>query len=308
MSKPRIAVCISGEMRSFERAFRSIKQHLIDPYEPDIFIHTWSHRGAPTQARQTLPKWILRAGRYLSWVNSLNLRYVKMYDSLAKKYPDEDSVSLGRLESLYSPRRIVIEDFPDNGLWDLHGKVVPEILLKRIAELDHLEGKGLVSNRAVTGGLPMFYKIYACNELRKEYEREMGVNYDVIVRLRPDLQLKAIIPEETLHDIQTLHVSVMGKPGAYNNCRVSDQMAWGAPDVMDCYSATWIHLEELYKELARDKHAKLFGGEVVLKFYMNQCGLLVENYNLHDALLRPVANQKRVKEAWRGALLHRIAI
>lgn len=40
-SKYKVAVCFSGQFRSFNRCFPSIKRYLLDIYNPDIFIHTW---------------------------------------------------------------------------------------------------------------------------------------------------------------------------------------------------------------------------------------------------------------------------
>ena len=41
--------------------------------------------------------------------------------------------------------------------------------------------------------LGMFYKIYKCNELRKKYEVENNINYDIIIRTRTELRFNNII-------------------------------------------------------------------------------------------------------------------
>lgn len=38
----RVAVCLSGFVRSYERCFEPLKKHVIDPYGADVFIHTWT--------------------------------------------------------------------------------------------------------------------------------------------------------------------------------------------------------------------------------------------------------------------------
>ena len=42
MDSPRIALCLSGHVRTFERTFPGLKRHLLEPHDPDVFIHTWS--------------------------------------------------------------------------------------------------------------------------------------------------------------------------------------------------------------------------------------------------------------------------
>lgn len=43
----RTALCISGLPRHVEKAFPNIKANLIDPNQPDIFIHTWLYSKYP---------------------------------------------------------------------------------------------------------------------------------------------------------------------------------------------------------------------------------------------------------------------
>lgn len=38
----KIALCLSGQIRSFEKGFEYVKSNLLDHYSTDVFIHTWS--------------------------------------------------------------------------------------------------------------------------------------------------------------------------------------------------------------------------------------------------------------------------
>lgn len=42
----RIALCISGQMRTYRECFASHDRNLLQPLAPDVFIHTWSNTGA----------------------------------------------------------------------------------------------------------------------------------------------------------------------------------------------------------------------------------------------------------------------
>lgn len=38
----KVALCLSGQYRSFRRCAESIKKHVIDPLDCDVFFHTWN--------------------------------------------------------------------------------------------------------------------------------------------------------------------------------------------------------------------------------------------------------------------------
>ena len=37
----KVALLLTGHMRCWQQVFPNTKQHLLDKYNPDIFIHTW---------------------------------------------------------------------------------------------------------------------------------------------------------------------------------------------------------------------------------------------------------------------------
>lgn len=43
--KPKVALCISGHLRTFESNFKSVKEHILDRFDCDVFIHTWDVLG-----------------------------------------------------------------------------------------------------------------------------------------------------------------------------------------------------------------------------------------------------------------------
>lgn len=40
----KVALCLSGQPRSFEKGYEYIKKNLLDHYDVDVFIHTWSYQ------------------------------------------------------------------------------------------------------------------------------------------------------------------------------------------------------------------------------------------------------------------------
>lgn len=44
-SSPRLALCLSGQPRSYNKSYHYIKQNLLDHYNVDTFIHSWKPNG-----------------------------------------------------------------------------------------------------------------------------------------------------------------------------------------------------------------------------------------------------------------------
>ena len=88
----------------------------------------------------------------------------------------------------------------------------------------------------------MFYKIYACNELRKKYELETGINYDLVVRCRSDLMIQNYIrlPNKYVANKVWIPKSISSQ-GWY-----TDQFAIGGPNEMDLYSSAYFDLPEYF--------------------------------------------------------------
>lgn len=83
----KTAICLSGYFRTFELAYPNLKETIIDPFSPDIFIHTWDKLG-----------------------NS--------FDNLENNKLDVD-----RILALYHPKKLLIEP----QLSQLPAKAIPKI-------------------------------------------------------------------------------------------------------------------------------------------------------------------------------------
>lgn len=78
----RVALLLSGNLRYYEKTFDSLKEHLIDVLDVDIFIHTWENRG------------------------------LQKRDS-GYKLDLSDMVDVDHVKELYNPKKIVIEKFDE---------------------------------------------------------------------------------------------------------------------------------------------------------------------------------------------------
>ncbi|HMZ46119.1 MAG TPA: hypothetical protein PLU36_04895 [Chitinophagaceae bacterium] len=76
----KIALILTGNLRSYKTAYNSLVENIIDPLQPDIFIHTWETQDANT------PTW---------WNNNL--------------IAEPEKTSYEDLQQMYNPQKILIE-------------------------------------------------------------------------------------------------------------------------------------------------------------------------------------------------------
>jgi hypothetical protein len=140
-------------------------------------------------------------------------------------------VSEKELQDLYGAKKIVIEDFDVNYFEEKDGVNVPDELKK--AEPVHYKGS-----------IPMFYKIYYCDQLRVDYEKRIGTKYDFVIRIRPDLFINEPIPDYVFKDPNLLwNPIILINP----QTQVCDKIAVGGCDVMKYYSGVWPKLNEYWQ-------------------------------------------------------------
>ena len=294
MSTSNIALCISGQMRTYEKCFPSIKKYLLEPYQPDIFIHTWTDRGSANQPKRFLPSSLLNTAKTNKNLNRFLNNFISNYSTTSIN--DNGSlIDLDHIQSLYNPKDLVLETFPENGHWRLFGNSVPDRLIQRIEELNIGLDSNFLAWRGVLGGLPMFYKIYACNDIIKKWQIKNNVTYDLVIRLRPDIVLTDTIPLIDTSTTNCIGFSTTKEPSNYSTGhRVSDQFFWGPPDLMDNIANIWSKLPEYYSTMADSPEYNVFGGERVLALHCRRENIQLKPYRLHEQILREKRNYKNI--------------
>jgi len=83
---------------------------------------------------------------------------------------------------------------------------------------------------------PMFYNLCGANNLRKQYQLETNVNYDLVVRVRPDIGLidEFDLRKINVNDLQNSIIICANK--VVDGIHFNDQFAVGLPDIIDVYS------------------------------------------------------------------------
>jgi len=90
----KVALCISGEMRTYKECFANLERYLIKELNPDIFIHTWAHRGG--------------------WIH----KTINVDRSLDSK----------NIKALYKPKAMVVEEFSDSFYDKIDNQEMPLVL------------------------------------------------------------------------------------------------------------------------------------------------------------------------------------
>jgi len=80
------ALLLVGQARFFEKGYNTIKKFILDEYNPDIFIHTWSYKDNKTKAApwNDLGDIIITKEHIADYINLYNPLYYEIEDSLDK--------------------------------------------------------------------------------------------------------------------------------------------------------------------------------------------------------------------------------
>ena len=206
----KIALCISGYLRTFEECYPTILKNIIQDNDVDIFIHTYN-----------------KIGNSSGWRHPIDL---------------SEDINMEFLESIPYIKMMRVENW-DNIKYKFNEfkKIHPQ-----------------TTNINVIGTI--FYKIYMCNQLRKEYEIENNVKYDLIIRMRGDQifekkinldfpENKILINSYPWGDEDYVHHFISedcGTDGGRNETEwINDRFAVGNSDNIDYLCDLYNHFGEL---------------------------------------------------------------
>lgn len=209
----KIAVVYTGLMRVFERAFEEQKKHMFNiPADFDFFFHTWSELGYYT------------GKGYLPEQNG----FVKLKDDDRGFHPGGEPVTPKLIESVYTFGNIadiVIENFDD-----------------RQSEFDARKNNFPNAFTRPKNTIAMFYKIYAGMQRFAEYTAYTGKEYDLVMRMRPD-----IVPQGPVWTQPIRPENMLVYPGGNKLGKgVGDGVNISSPDNVYKFSFAYNYLEDLY--------------------------------------------------------------
>lgn len=131
----------------------------------------------------------------------------------------------------------------------------------------------------------MYYSIYNANKLKRQYEEEHNIKYDLVIRSRMDIFHTMPIPEYELTNTNAIYVACGMMPEIYPHKEITDIFAFGSSENMNIYSDSvmaWQNDKTLRSEQVLDTHLKQNNIKHKwsnIKFYM------LEKYTINEVRL-----------------------
>lgn len=224
----KVAICISGHLRNIVTTFPSVRKNILDKIEGeyDIFLSTWNEYGF----------WTIDDNKGVSNHN------------MKLDNPEQFKDFIPNLRSYE------IENLKDKA--DTFHEKADTILKKNQNNIRWGRKQNIVG---------MYYKIWRCNELCKKYSEENNIDYDIVLRIRPDLYINNYPLESVCkNDILYTHS---------NDNLLSDLIFYGSSDTMDKISNIYIDLEDICEKTKTlfDPHDILLNS---IQYYNLKIGLL----------------------------------
>lgn len=261
--RPKVAVCISGQLRGYKHTFDSWKKSILKDIDYDIFIHSWVDvgRSGAEPSRKSLPfDGVFFKQGYRECFLELGFDELKRrYPTLFKRLHQSGQVDEQSIKGFFGAKAVVLENDKDPNFADF------------------------------TNSEKMHYKIKSCNDLYKQHNQK----YDLILRIRPDVPIPFIgfdwkdIYNYCYSDPVIFADSAYGVH--YMNLMIGDQFAVGRPEVMDIYTDTW----NIYPKLGRGNFfgcPNEFKGHVSLALTCWTSGINVKKIPMKKGALKDSEN------------------
>lgn len=151
----KIALCLSGQVRTFERCFASQKHFILDTYKPDVFIHAW-HDESLEGEQQDIQ------------LNN-NSKPIFFQQGLRQK-----------LQELYKPLSMVLQA-------PMHFPIPDNVNINAI-------NASMTDPRYYNNRVSMMRSVYEAGKLKEDHEEDKNFKYDYVIRSRFDIQFNSSVP------------------------------------------------------------------------------------------------------------------
>ena len=262
----KVAVCYGGFLRNIQKTFPNIMSKMLETHDVDFFIHTWNvdeYKEENLYAKNEIcPKLILIEEQKKFERNPY--RFIN-----CKTTPDqylEDLKSSGEDKKFFE-----IPSEENNFKFDKDLEVVK---FRHYSSFPY-------------NFLSQFYSFYKAIELKKVYEQNNNVQYDCVIRIRPDVYLYDDV------NLDSLNLSLMNVFDAPlhkgTNLTVNDHFACASSKLLDLYAECFLFLPTYYftygvdfiQEIVLGKHLQI--NEINLnkmptKYLITRDGIYKESY------------------------------
>jgi hypothetical protein len=130
----------------------------------------------------------------------------------------------------------------------------------------------------------MFKSIYESNELKKQYEIENDLKYDVVIRYRYDIMIENIV-DFTCYDMTKLNIKI----GYIDKLKVfNDIFAFSNSLNMDIFCDVYNNIDNILNN--KIKNNERIYAEKLLTYYLNEKEIQTNSLNLWFGLTRHIKN------------------
>lgn len=274
----RAAICFSGMPRSFKGVYQPHQDYILKVLEEqnikyDIFIHTWDNK-------ITYPKYL----------------------------PDEGNVD--ELINLYQPTLCKREIYNKNKIQELliDSKVnnYQEYITKKgytewknkTHDIGEWKGGGLLTNNTIS----LFYGLNEVNNLRKQYEIENNIKYDIVIKSRFDNMIFDKLNIKVLNNEKNTVYCPMGyEPDNREKLgTVNDILAVGNSLNMDIYMSLYKRLYDLLKERFDLKHPRPWHTIGLTKHNLVKNNITIKRFYLDHIVTRRLHKYKALNSVVTG--------
>jgi len=162
--------------------------------------------------------------------------------------------------TLHSPKKCVINTI----------EYYNDLIYKKF-DINNLQlQKGAPAHR-LKNMIPMFYNIRQCYLLKEQYEKETGITYDTVVRLRPDV---FFIRNITTEEFEKASSGILVIPDAWNFGGITDLFAMSNSITMNTYSKIYESLQECFLN-------GVFHAETITKYNLDKYNIKIDMVSRH---------------------------
>lgn len=204
----KTALCLHGHFRTFDHCWTSIKERIIDPYQPDVFAASWmdsmgifQHPEATENPRNHPGYNLNSASVSIDYVNSV-LDRIKPVDL--------------HLDHYY-----------------LHNKKFDQMLI----DLDAWHHPSI--HHRPKGALSSAYMRGVSVALKREHEKRQGIKYDRVITTRWDININSPI------EIAEFDPNLLTVPNWFGPDVLTDVLACSSSELMDVWCSQFDNIQAL---------------------------------------------------------------
>jgi hypothetical protein len=133
----------------------------------------------------------------------------------------------------------------------------------------------------IFGIMSMTYSIWKSNFLRRQYERTTGIQYDLVMRVRPDIQIHNFPQNKEWFEKINENAVYVGRRTSniapHINSTIQDQIAIAKPSTMNTYSELYNNFDKFFLE------GGIFGPEILFYWWLKT----KNNFNVNETEFLP---------------------